>query len=331
MVKKIISILAFLGLFSLATVSLGSYFAWQYPVELLSHFRVQYFTLSLIFSVIIFILYVKRYLKSKLLVLFAVSLMGLNAVEVVPWYLPHPRQITEDIYQSIRLLQFNVNIQNNNIEKITDVVKFEHPDIALFLEVDQNAVNKINDNLKDVFPYNFKSPGGGLALLSRVPILDARGDDLNAKNTNLIATLSIHNQPVEFIGTHPLVPVKPSTFHRRNLQLAALSDYIKKVKVPVIVAGDFNLTPWSPYYRRFVKTTKLHNTRLGYGILPSWIRSTSYLNYPKLLIFVMENFLSIPIDHCFVNDDFQVAGVHIGNNANSDHAPVITDLVLKDN
>jgi hypothetical protein len=79
----------------------------------------------------------------------------------------------------------------------------------------------------------------------------------------------------------------------------------------------------------FVKKTKLHNTRLGYGILPSWIRDTSYLHYPKWLVFLMENFGNIPIDHCFVNHDFKVSGIHTGNNANSDHAPVISDLVLK--
>ena len=328
MLKKMISILAFLSLFSLAIVSLCSYFAWQYPVELLSHFRVQYFTLSLIYPVIISILYVKRYLKSKLLILFAVSLMGLNAIEVIPWYLPHPQQVTQGISQSIRLLQFNINTQNNSYKRITDIVEFERPDIALFIEVDQSSVNKINDNLKDVFPYIFKSPGGGLAILSRVPIIDARGDDFNAKGHHLIATLLVNNQPVEFIGTHQAVPIKPSTFHRRNLQLAVLGDYIQTIDMPLIVAGDFNLTPWSPYYRKFVNNTNLHNTRLGFGILPTWIRGTSYLNYPKWMVFVMENFLSIPIDHCFVSKDFKVAGVHIGNNANSDHAPVITDLVL---
>ena len=105
-------------------------------------------------------------------------------------------------------------------------MRLERPDITLFIEADQNAVNNLNTGLKNILPYSFKSPGGGLALLSRLAIEDARGDNLNAKNTNLIATLLINNQPVKFIGTHPFVPVKPSTFHRRNLHLPVLSDYI---------------------------------------------------------------------------------------------------------
>lgn len=328
MLRKLTSIVAFLSLFILGIVSLGSYFAWEYPYELLTHFRVQYFILSLIISVFLFILYAGRYFKSRLLVYCALVLLGLNAIEVVPWYLPHPQQVTQNTSQSIRFLQFNLNVRNNSYQEIIDVVKFERPDIALFVEIDQNTVNNLNKGLKDILPYTFKSRGG-LAILSRLPIQDARGDDLNTKYFNLFATLLINNQPVEFIGTHLFVPIKPSTFHNRNLQLAALSDYITKIKVPVILAGDFNLTPFSPYYRMFVNTTNLHNTRLGYGTLPSWMRGTSYLHYPKWLVFLTENFLNIPIDHCFVNNDFKVAGIHTGNNANSDHAPVITDLVLK--
>ncbi len=324
-----IFILAILSLFALGIVSLGSYVAWKYPIELLTHFRVQYFILSLIIAAILSVLYIRHYLKNQLLIICALALVGLNAIEVIPWYFPHPQQIAQNTSQSIRVLQFNINTQNNRYQEIIDTVRVERPDIALLIEINQNVFNKLNTGLKDNLPYSFKSPGGGLALLSRLPIQDARGDNLSGKDYHLIANFLINNQLVEFIGTHPFVPIKSSTFHRRNLQLAALSDYIQKVKVPVVVAGDFNLTPWSPYYKMFVNRTKLHNTRLGYGILPSWIRNTSYLNYPQWLVFVMENFLSIPIDHCFVSKNFKVAGIHIGNNANSDHLPVINDLVLE--
>lgn len=222
----------------------------------------------------------------------------------------------------------NINIQNNHYQEIIDVVREENPDIALFMEVEPNTFRNLNTRLKDIFPSSFRTPGGGLALFSRLPIKDVRGDKLNANNHNLIATVLINNQPITLIGTHPLVPVKPSTFTKRNLQLAALSDYIATIKTPLIVAGDFNLTPWSPYYKTFVRKTKLHNTRLGYGILPTWIRGASHVHYPQWLLFIMENFLNIPIDHCFVSQDFRVAGIRVGKNANSDHASVVNNLVF---
>ncbi|MEM7556266.1 MAG: endonuclease/exonuclease/phosphatase family protein [Cyanobacteria bacterium P01_A01_bin.84] len=91
--------------------------------------------------------------------------------------------------------------------------------------------------------------------------------------------------------------------------------------------GDFNLTPWSPYYRRFIQKTGLHNASLGYGLFPTYPRSTSYVRYPKYII----PLINISIDHCFVSKEFKVANYQVGDdNANSDHAPIITDLVLSE-
>ncbi|MEB3218815.1 MAG: endonuclease/exonuclease/phosphatase family protein [Nostocales cyanobacterium 94392] len=330
MFRNITFILTFLSLSALTIVSLGSNFAWKYPIELLTHFRFQYFILSLIIAGILFVLNIRRYFKNNIFLFCALMLVAFNAMEVIPWYLPHSQQFAYDVsVLPTRLLQFNINIQNNHYQEIIDTARYESPQIALFLEIDQKAFNELNDGLKDILPNNFRSPVGGLALFTNLPLKNARAEDFNTNNYNLIATLLIDGEPVEFIGTHPSVPVKPSTFRKRNLQLAALSDYITKIKAPLIVAGDFNVTPWSPYYKRFVTKTNLHNTRLGNGILPSWIRRASYLHYPKWLVFIMEKYFSIPIDHCFVSKHFQVAIVDIGNNSNSDHSPVITDLIFK--
>jgi endonuclease/exonuclease/phosphatase family metal-dependent hydrolase len=38
--------------------------------------------------------------------------------------------------------------------------------------------------------------------------------------------------------------------------------------------------------------------------------------------------LNIPIDHIFVSKDFQVARTYTGDNGNSDHAPIISELVI---
>jgi hypothetical protein len=38
--------------------------------------------------------------------------------------------------------------------------------------------------------------------------------------------------------------------------------------------------------------------------------------------------IGIPIDHCLVSKDFGVSRIHTGDNSNSDHAPLIVDLML---
>jgi endonuclease/exonuclease/phosphatase (EEP) superfamily protein YafD len=326
MLQRILLIAATITLLALGLLSLLSYIAWFWPLELLTHFRIQYLILSLIVSSVLVILWRTRHLKSKLVVLTALLLVGLNGVEVIPWYLPHSQQVASNAAKAIRLLSFNLNIQNKGDNKAINVVRANKPDLALFLEVDRETVENLKTELKDTLPYSFRSPAGGLALLSRFPIQDARGNNFNGRGGhNLIATIEVDKQPIELIGTHPLVPVTRKNFHSRNRQLAALSDYIRERDRPLILMGDFNLTPWSPYYRRFIKKTKLHNTRLGFGILPSWPRSATHVHYPKWLIPLM----NIPIDHCLVSKHFKVARISTGANANSDHASLITELVLR--
>jgi endonuclease/exonuclease/phosphatase (EEP) superfamily protein YafD len=325
MLKKITFLLTSATLFVLILASLVSYIAWLWPIELLAHFRLQYLIISLIISGFLLFFWWRGYWKNKLLIITALVVVGLNAVEIIPWYLPHSQQINNYTAQPIRILQFNLNTQNDHFREIAKVVREQNADVALFIEVDKNAVEQLNTRLKDIFPYSFRSPGGGLALLSRLPFRDAKGDKLNGESTSLVATLEVNGKSIQLIGTHPMVPVKPSTFQRRNRQLAELSSYVRTIKDPVILFGDFNLTPWSPYYRKFIKNSGLHNASLGYGILASWPRSATHIHHPKWIL----PLINIPIDHCFVSKQFRVAAIHTGASANSDHASLITDLVLR--
>lgn len=328
MLAKLLIFLISIALILLTFVSFVSYQAWFWPLELLSNFRVQYLIISLIISATLLIFWWRGYFKNKLLIFLSLTLVGLNSVAILPWYLPHSHQINIssniNASQVLKVLQFNLNPENDRFSEIAEVVKGQKPDVALFIEVDKNAVEQLNTKLKEILPYSFRSPGGGLALFTRQPFRDAKGDKLKGEATNLLATLEINNKPIQLIGAHPTIPIKSSTFHRRNRQLAVLSSYVSTLQIPVIVFGDFNLTPWSPYYRQFVQKSGLHNASLGYGILPSWPRSATHVRYPSWLIPLM----NIPIDHCFVSKEFRVAAIRTSDHANSDHAPLITSLVL---
>jgi len=325
MSQLILLILTTATLLALGFLSLGSYIAWYWPLELMTHFLVQYFILSLIVSIILVILWKTNYLKSKVPVFAALLLVAIQAISVIPWYLPHWQQVAGNAANQMRILSFNINTQNDRYNEVINLVQANRPDVALFIEVDRAAVENLKFGLTDILPYSFRSPGGGLAILSRLPIKEARGDNFNgAGNHNLIVTLELNGQLINLIGTHPLVPVKSRTFHSRNRQLAALSNYIQGIDAPLILVGDLNLTPWSPYYRRFINRTKLHNTRLGFGILPTWPRAATHVLLPHWLL----PFMNIPIDHCLVSKQLGVARMYTGGNANSDHDSLIADLVL---
>ena len=78
--------------------------------------------------------------------------------------------------------------------------------------------------------------------------------------------------------------------------------------------GDYNATPWSRPFWRFVDRSGLCDSRAGFGVQAS---------FPA-----MSAVLRIPIDHVLVSCSIGVRDRRIGRDVGSDHLPVIVDLVL---
>ncbi|NET13198.1 MAG: endonuclease/exonuclease/phosphatase family protein, partial [Okeania sp. SIO1H6] len=97
---------------------------------------------------------------------------------------------------------------------------------------------------------------------------------------------------------------------------------------PVILAGDLNITMWSPDYHKLEQETGLRNSRLGFGIIPTW--PARFNN--SVLLYILSRFFQIPIDHCLISSEIKVVNVNTransGLNLGSDHLPLITDLFI---
>ncbi|HSG65741.1 MAG TPA: endonuclease/exonuclease/phosphatase family protein, partial [Gammaproteobacteria bacterium] len=108
----------------------------------------------------------------------------------------------------------------------------------------------------------------------------------------------------------------PRLAAERNAQLERLLPLVDVAAGPVVVTGDFNATPYSPYLRDWLERTRLEDPRRGRGIGITW---------PTML-----PLLGIPIDHCLVSEHFIVAESRQGVAFGSDHYPVFTRLILRD-
>jgi endonuclease/exonuclease/phosphatase (EEP) superfamily protein YafD len=255
------------------------------------------------------------------LVLFTLTV---NLSDIYPWYFSRA-QIATAGSKALIVMSFNINVENAQTPAIVQSIRSVNPDVVVVIEVTPPVMASINTELKSVLLYNFRSPGGGLGIFSKLPLRSPRGEKFDGSDaTNLVTTIAYRGKSIKLIGTHPLVPVKPDRFVKRNRHVRAIGNYLKHTQETVILLGDFNLTPWSPYYRQLVSKTGLHNTRLGFGILPTWIRQATHVKYPAWLI----PLVNIPIDHIFVSQDIKVARTYIGKNGNSDHAPIISELAF---
>jgi endonuclease/exonuclease/phosphatase (EEP) superfamily protein YafD len=309
---------------SVFLLSIGKYFFWSYPFELLTHFQIQYFWLLIIAGGVGSICWWQGKVDSRIIILLWLFTLVLNLTEILPWYLSK-QQIVAERSDVLRVMSFNICGNNTDTLAIVRSIRAVNPDVVMLVEVSPTMMEQITASLKSEFPARFRSPGGGLGILSKLPLKSAQGENfVGSDATNLVASIEYHQREIKLIGTHPMVPKGLDLFNYRNQHLQAISNYVKGTQESVILLGDFNLTPWSPYYRQLVQTTGLHNTRMGFGILPTWTRSSSCAELPNWLIPI----LNIPIDHIFVTRDLQVVRTYVGDNGNSDHAPIISELAI---
>jgi endonuclease/exonuclease/phosphatase (EEP) superfamily protein YafD len=309
--KSIFDGIFLIGTVLLILLSLAGYFGlFNRYLELTSHFKLQYLIVS--FCPFFFFLLRRHNLG------FSISLFCLliNLYEIAPWYLPSSWGIANNSEaQQIRVFQSNVDKYSNNYDRVISLARKEKPDLAVFLEVGKTGAKKL-EVLKDILPYSIAHQDvkiDGAAIYSKLPLLNTSIKSLGGGRKSILADVLIQKKLISVIAVHPSQALGKIYFEERNRQLVGIADYVAKVKNPLVV-GDFNVTMWSPYYKRFVSTAKLRNARKGFGILPSW-----HTSYPLL---------SIPIDHCFVRDNIKVLKIRIGRNVGSDHLPVITDLLI---
>ena len=293
-------------------------FGWSLYLEIFSHFQVQYLIATLILTSVTLCL---RHFRILLVTLFCSATLS---AQVLPWYVPSHIG-TQANY---RVLVANLNFSNRDATKTLALMDAEQPDLALFMEVSKAMETQL-EPLEETLPYSTNvASDSGILLYSKYPLTDIHLQQfgLNAKRS-LATHLNINGQTFSLVATHPLPPMEPDMFRSRNTVLADAGDYIKTQTEPVIFLGDLNTTMWSPYYQALIHHTGLKNTRQGFGIRPTWPRAVSYYRLPAWARWI-ETPLQIPIDHCLVSPEINVADIHTGTETGSDHAPIVVDLML---
>lgn len=291
-------------------------------LELASHFKLQYLILS--FCPLFFFL-IQWWFKSRQnLGVIGLMLSGLclliNLWEIVPWYFPHHWWRSNVSGEELRVLLSNVNKYQDNSEQAIAFVQQERPDIVVFVEAGTLVSGKLKASLQDILPYSLEHQDtdyDGTIIFSNILLENPAVKSLGGGRKSLLAKLRIAGQDISLIAVHPSKATGEIYFAERNRQLAAIGDYVARLKTPTILVGDMNVTMWSPYYRDLVNKTELNNVRAGFGILPTWP--------------IFQPLLSIPIDHCLVSKEFQVLATRKGRKIGSDHLPLITDIAIAHN
>ncbi len=298
------------GLAGLSGATLLGFLAEKHwTLELFTHFKTQYAFGAVMLT--------SLFLMSR--AWYSAAICGVLAVwhlaGVAIFYLP--AQTTPVDGPQLRILVANVLGSNQEKQPFLDFVRDTDPDIILVQEVQPHWAEAL-ELLHEAYPYHRvleRTDMHGMAQYSRVP-LEYLPPPKDLGLPLFISRVTIEEREFILANVHTTPPFNPDSANWRNVMLDRLQLRLAEETLPLVVAGDFNTTPWSPYYKRFVKGLKLINAQQGFGVVPTW--STNLRRY----------FVRIPLDYALVSPEIGVVQYTRGPDIGSDHFPIVVDLQL---
>lgn len=293
-----------------ATVAALAGKAW-WGLELFTHFRAQYLAAQVV-------LFVPLLAQRRLRWCFALGACALlNAVPLVPYLPVGAAAVAEPASQgAIEIMSVNVEARNTRHERLMQIVRDEAPDVIVLVEFTHRWKRLLEPLFHD-YPHRLLLPeehAFGIGLLSRYPLIDAQPLELGTTPA-VDARIEGPGGELRVIGVHLRPPTTSGSAAERNRQLEQLAGLVRASESPLTVCGDFNITPYSPYFADWLLDTGFRDARGGRGPGISW---------PTFL-----PILGIPIDHCVVSPELTVVDFRRLPRFGSDHYPVLATLTLE--
>lgn len=284
---------------------------WWWVLDLTTHFRLQY----LLAAVVLLAVALPRRLWRA-----STALMAAGAISLTP-VLPYVPSSSASANAAapgataLTVASVNVSYRQFSARRLLDSLAATAPDVVLIVEFTPHAA-EVLAALDERYAYSYKLPAEGpygIAVWSRYE-LEMPTTFLLGRVPAIEARVRTPGGAFTFLGVHLSAPTSPRRAAQRNDELALLAARRLGVAGPVVVAGDFNVTPYSPFYGDWLTASGLTDTRRGRTLSVSW---------PTMLPIV-----GIPIDHVAVNDDFDIVRHRRLPNFDSDHYGVLADLAL---
>jgi len=261
-------------------LSLCSYFSFSnWICSLFEHFRHAYLAVGVIFLCVS--LLKKKYILSSICII----CICLNASVILVFFDPViPTSGFENFQYSIAF--HNLHNGNNSkfySKKLKEMIDSE---TIAFFEINNEMSKVLGHTIGKMNPV-FLHPSEdnyGWGIFSSLQMSETKSYKL--EDTFFVKSFYVEKWNVTIFFVHLPPPIFPELWKIQTDALLFITKQIIQTKGPILIAGDFNLTPWSYLYRKFKKELlKRGITSEPSLYLPSW---------PSILPL-------LPIDHVFSN------------------------------
>lgn len=311
--KEIFFSLVFLGVLGTSVLQVASFFGnvrWSFDIA--SNFQLQYL---LIFGAS-FLLFVYFHRVWPAVYSFVFGVISLISVFSIFYVAPLPQHATAST--AMRILYMNIYVNNKEYDQIAEYVYKQNPDAILFVEVPPESYYGLKTRLEKTYSYSAYQPGddkpSGIVFFSKTPPSSQENHRLRNDGMPVLRmTFGEGSDQVALYGVHLDPPTDKGGMDKRNAELENLSSKVLGERNRVIVVGDFNITPWSAYFKDFLRSSKLKDTRKFGHFTLSWHSSLPF-------------FMRIPIDQALISNGVVLMERSTGPNLGSDHLPVVLDV-----
>jgi endonuclease/exonuclease/phosphatase (EEP) superfamily protein YafD len=274
-----------------------------------------------------------------LAVLFAVSYLLLAGLTVGRTLVAAAPGAEADGRSTLRIVSINLEQLYLRDETLTRYLWEIDADILVFQEVGWWWQKKRlagsdlaeAENRKSPLPdHHYNGELGDIVIFSRYPIRNAKTivlegtpvDGEVVSNEILSLDLMVDDTPLKLIAVHPASPRNKPYWEDRQRYLSDLASLTEKAvggsSGPVVLIGDWNLSPWSAHFVSFLDRFSLGTA------LDSFIPKTTRFFFDYRLRWL----IGAVVDHVAVTADLGISEVKLGPDIGSDHVPLVVDLMM---
>ncbi|WP_083276904.1 endonuclease/exonuclease/phosphatase family protein [Sphingobium phenoxybenzoativorans] len=223
--------------------------------------------------------------------------------------------------KQISIVSHNLAVRNRRPEATVRALLAANPDVLLLQEA-SGSVEPYLPMLDRQYPYHSRCVRGcDLRIYSRISMdrVRWRFKDSNGATTGPHIMWTHLTLPTSSILLATVHMARDGSVAERNVERRRLMNFIHASKHGLlIVAGDFNLTPWEFGMREFDR-----------GIIPARRVSRALFSFPSRMNKIEHVLPVLPIDHFVVGSGLSVASVDRLPPTGSDHFPIIARLVVR--
>ncbi len=259
-----------------------------------------------------------REMRRPALVAAAIGLVANGALMAPEFLRPTPIARPAGLGAPLNVLTFNVWDDNRQADATVDAIVGSGADIVLLQEFYGLSMDA-QQRLFAAYPYRAGCPAGcDLVMLSKRPWLVGGPATANRSQNDVAIwgeTTAPDGRPVDLMTLHYLWPLPPGPQALQRRWIAAAVEGLPKANL--IVAGDFNLAPWTAALKRqdaaFAPMTRREKA------LFTWPALIARLRRPSPIAI-------LPIDHLYAGAAWKTLAVRRLPGAGSDHYGVLVTL-----